>query len=155
MWRGSVVCLESRAMKNEHDAPNGEARVHAVLHTARLADEQQVSEVAALFRRSRDLNPLLGIGGALLFDGERLAQLLIGAQAVLAERLRMLAAESGHVDVRLLFNGEVDASAVTSQSWRAGWAPPDALAVLDSNPQPRGPEALQTFLALLPDCDLL
>ncbi len=129
--------------------------LHAVLHTSTLAAGVQPLAVAAMFRQSRELNPPLGITGALVFDGEHFAQLMIGPPLAVLRRVHDTAADPRQTGLRLLFEGQLDAAALAAARWLAGWAQPDALRQLHTLPSPAHGPVLQTFQQLLPSFDLM
>lgn len=134
------------------------------LYVSRLDARHGPACVAAIFDVSRRRNRPAGLRGALLFDGERFAQLLVGDAQVLAALLEDIRGDDRHAGFRALFDGTDDAAAAAAVGletvhsgllageWRAGYAPPDALEALD---EPLAPAAaLAAFLGLLPHCDL-
>ncbi len=129
--------------------------VYRWLYLSRLAPGQSHDAVAAILRVSRKHNANLGIGGALVFDGERFAQLLEGPRPVVMDMASRIALDARHTDLCVLYEGE-STSPMACIEWRAGYAEGttlDGLMPSSAGAPSQGP--LQRFMAMLASCDLV
>jgi Sensors of blue-light using FAD len=119
---------------------------------------------ARICQRSRDHNAAAGIGGVLLYDGQRFAQWMYGPDAAVRSLMQRIAADPRHEAIAVLLDAVrpdgPDADLATEPLpglWRVGYTDPDALpayaAAVAFMAEPAA-EALPAFLRLLPGADL-
>lgn len=124
-----------------------------LLYVSRLApgcNWEVVKEIVAAARRH---NPVHGITGALLFDGERFGQLIEGEEVPVRALLQNISVDPRHTDVRVLFAGQSPRGR-TTQRWVSGYCDSHELEVFDSAPGPGGAMALDWFLSVLHGSDM-
>lgn len=123
-----------------------------VIYISRLAPDEDYRAFGAVCRTARAMNPKLGVGGALLFDGERFCQWLHGSADAVSRLLTNIALDRRHVDFKLLHLGGSDFTP-PNRSWCSGFVPPFALDVMDSeNIGATG--ALPMFMNVLAEADV-
>ncbi len=124
-----------------------------LLYVSRLApgcNWEVVKEIVAAARRQ---NPVHGITGALLFDGERFCQLIEGEEAPVRALLQNISVDARHTDVRVLF-ADQSPRGRTTQRWVSGYCDSHELEVFDSAPGPGEGVALDWFLSVLHGADM-
>lgn len=123
-----------------------------VIYISRLAPDEDYRAFGAVCRTARARNSALGIGGVLLFDGERFCQWLHGSGDVVSRLLTTIALDQRHVDFKLLHLGGSDVTPATS-GWCSGFVPPFALDVMDSK-RMGSAEVLPLFMNVLDQAEL-
>jgi hypothetical protein len=123
------------------------------LYLSVLLPDQPPDTFAAISRQSRVRNPVLGIRGALLFDGQRFCQLVEGPVEAVQALARRIASDPRHGSMRVLCEDFVPESAL-SRAWTTGYCDPDDLDALDSAEAPSGESAVIVFRRLLARADL-
>jgi Sensors of blue-light using FAD len=124
-----------------------------LVYVSRLAPActwEVVKEIVAAARRN---NPVHGITGALLFDGERFCQLIEGDEDTVRALLHNIARDPRHTDLRVLFEGE-SANGRTTQRWVSGYCDAHELEEFDVAPGPGEGMALDWFLSVLHGADV-
>lgn len=124
-----------------------------LLYVSRLASActwEVVKEIVAAARRN---NPVYGVTGALLFDGERFCQLIEGEEPAVRTLIGNIARDPRHTDVRLLFNGR-SPNGPSTQRWVSGYCDAHELEVFDTVPGPGEGTALEWFVAVLRGADV-
>ena len=109
--------------------PNPDA-LHAI-YISRLAPDEDDRAFDAVCQISRAANPSLGVGGALLFDGERFCQWLHGSAESVSALMATIALDRRHVNLKLLYLGAHDFTPAVSR-WCSGVVPPLTLDELDN-----------------------
>jgi hypothetical protein len=123
-----------------------------VIYINRLVPDKDYRAFGAVSRTARARNAALGVGGALLFDGERFCQWFHGSVEVVSGLLTTIAQDRRHVDFKLLHVGGSDLTPPIS-GWCNGFVAPFALDVLDSNGI-GSDEVLPMFLNVLAEADV-
>jgi len=118
-----------------------------VIYISRLAPDEDYRAFATVCRVASARNPELGVGGMLLFDGERFCQWLHGAADAVSQMLASIVLDQRHVDFKLLHLGSSDFTPINS-SWCSRVVPPCALDVMDSKSL-GSTEVLHTFMNVL------
>ena len=124
-----------------------------LLYVSRLAPActwEVVKEIVAAARRN---NPVYGVSGALLFDGERFCQLIEGDEPAVRTLMDNIARDPRHTDVRLLFSGR-SPSGPSTQRWVSGYCDAHELEVFDTAPGPGEGIALDWFVSVLRGADV-
>ena len=124
-----------------------------LLYVSRLAPGCTWEIVKEIVAASRKHNPAHGIGGALLFDGERFCQLIEGAEANVQALLRNIVRDPRHTDVKVLFEGE-SLGARAMPRWASGYCDSHELEALDGESGLRDRPALHGFVLVLKAADL-
>jgi len=124
-----------------------------ILYVSQLAPGSELGTVSDIVATSRTNNPLRGITGALVFDGEYFGQLLEGDEAEVSALMQRIATDPRHVRVVLLLSG-VTAVRPRMRVWRSGYCDPQRLGALTTEPALRGPAALEAFMSILAGADL-
>jgi hypothetical protein len=127
--------------------------VFRYLYTSRMADGQPVSMVADILRRARERNQRLGLTGALIFDGERFAQLLEGEPVAVMNLVAVIQQDARHTDFTELFQALDDRPRLFGR-WSAGWSAPDAIAEYHQRTQHGTWSAVEEFVAVAQLCDM-
>jgi len=123
-----------------------------VIYISRLAPDEDYRAFTAVCRTARARNSALGIGGVLLFDGERFCQWLHGSAEAVSSLLTTIGLDRRHVDFKLLHLGGSDFIA-PDRNWRSGFVPPFALDVLASESM-GATEVLPMLMNLLDQAEL-
>lgn len=124
-----------------------------ILYVSRLARDCNATVFKQIVGVSRENNHSHGISGALLFDGERFAQLIEGAAADVRPLMRTIEVDLRHTDVRVLFAGQgLDVRLLPR--WRTGYCEPTALDVFDATPEPSGRVTIDLFMRLVSQADM-
>lgn len=127
--------------------------LYQVLYLSQLAPGVGVGVVKDIFQVSRARNPVLGVTGVLLFDGERFCQLLEGPTATLDPLLAQIERDARHRQVRVLHRGVRDA--VPMRGWRTGYCGSvDDLDAFDGETPLDGPPAVTALQDLARGLDL-
>ena len=126
-----------------------------ILYVSQLAQGVDFGVVKDIARTSRAHNPVRGITGALLFDGERFCQLLEGSESEVVSLMLRIERDARHVAIRRLHSG--GASAHAMRSWRSGYC--ESAHDLDAFDDAHGPAgngagAIKAFVALARTADL-
>lgn len=118
-----------------------------VIYISQLAPDADYRAFGAVCETARAVNPSLGVGGALLFDGRRFCQWLYGSAGSVSALLTAIALDRRHVNFELLYLGGQDFTpAITS--WCSGVVPPFALDKMD-NKKMGSAEVLPMFMNAL------
>lgn len=125
-----------------HDSP-GEA---ICLHVSQLAPDIDFVDVQQIITLSRRRCTELSIRGTLLFDGERIGQLLVGPHAAVADVMGRTEQEPQYRLVQRLHAGNSAGTAAMLTAWSSGYCgSADLDAVIACND---GEAAVQAFLSL-------
>lgn len=124
--------------------------IYQIIYISRAHAGLPAAALSAMVTASRQHNAERGIHGALVFDGEAFAHWLQGDAVQVRELFGQIAIDPRHERLVVLREGEqlLPPDLVFSR-WRAGWAPPDSVAVLLASNTPE-----RTFQQLLASCDL-
>lgn len=117
------------------------------LHVSELAPDVDFVDVQQIIQLSRRRHTELSIRGALVFDGERIGQLLVGPQAAVAEAMGRIEQEPHYRQMRRLHAGTSASTWATLTQWSSGYcgtADLDAVMACAD-----GDAAVQTFLRLV------
>lgn len=123
------------------------------LYVSQLAAEADFSAVKEIVSAARRANPLRGITGALVFDGEYFGQLLEGRESEVTALMQRIEFDPRHRAVTTLFGGGVRTTRLT-RAWRSGYCEARQLDALVADATLRGPAALAAFLAILQGADI-
>lgn len=123
-----------------------------VVYVSRLAPSADYRAFAAVCRSARARNPAIGVGGVLLFDGERFCQWLHGDPAVVDALMATITSDQRHIDLQLLHHA-IGAHGEGDGRWHCGFVLPDALDVLERAGAERQ-DAMALFMELLASADL-
>lgn len=133
------------------------------LYLSRFTGRVGETGLRDILQRSREKNVLLGITGALLFDGERFVQLLEGTREqvlTLAARIRV---DDRHTDFEVVYEAEVVSGARRFRRWLAGYSEPESVTTLERSIKEVDPSpvvkvgvvgAMDAFMALVETSDL-
>ena len=102
-----------------------------VIYISHLAPDEDDRAFDAVCQIARAVNPSLGVGGALLFDGKRFCQWLHGSAESVSALLTAIALDRRHVNFKLLYLGGRDFTPAIS-SWCSGVLPPFTLDEMDN-----------------------
>jgi hypothetical protein len=123
-----------------------------VVYISRLAPNEDYRAFGAVCRTARAMNPKWGVGGVLLFDGERFCQWLHGSADAIGRLLTNIALDQRHVDFKILHLGGSDCIP-PNHSWCSGFVAPFALDVMDSE-SIGATGTLPVFMQVLAEADL-
>ena len=125
------------------------------LYTSCLANDAQVSAVAAVIKQSRASNAITGITGVLGFDGECFAQYVEGPSEAISRLSAALQRDTRHTAFTVQTSGSVPATQRRFTTWQMGYldVEADALNIAELS-QMRGDAALQYFLEKLQALDI-
>lgn len=126
---------------------------HQYLYLSRLADAGRYDVFAPICQVSRVRNHAAGLGGVLLFDGQRFCQLIEGPSAAATALMRSIAADTRHETIAMLIDRPWT-GAPQPRAWTSGYCGPDELDRLDSPDAPRGDAALAAFIDIVSRSDL-
>lgn len=114
------------------------------LYVSQLTAGTDFIEVQRIIQETRRRHSGLGLRGALVFDGERFAQLLVGRQALLDSACTFIEGDARMTALRLLHRG-TDIPRLM-QHWTSGYCGPLDLDEVVAN---SGCGAVQAFLHLI------
>lgn len=124
-------------------------------HMTPQADYRHLSDIT---QQATALNRRHGIHAALLFDGFRFCQRVLGPAEPVSALLQRLHKDPRHSGLRLLADREMDAAdagwPAGSNPWVSGYCDPVAFDVFDSATAPQGTLALTFFDRMLAQADL-
>lgn len=123
-----------------------------VVSISRLAPNEDYRAFAAVSRTARARNPELGIGGALLFDGEYFCHWMHGPADAVNRLVTTIALDRRHVDFNVLHYGGSDFTP-SHHSWCSGFVPPFSLGVM-KNVGIGNTDVLPMFMAVLAKADV-
>lgn len=124
-----------------------------ILYVSRLATGCNWEAVKEIVAASRQRNPVHGISGALLFDGERFCQLIEGAEPEVRALLHNISSDPRHTGLRVLFAGQAP-SGRTTRRWVSGYCDSHELEAFDAEPGPSEGTVLDWFLSVLHGADM-
>jgi Sensors of blue-light using FAD len=124
-----------------------------LLYVSQLAPGYDFSVVRAIAKVAREKNSQHDISGALLFDGERFAQLLEGAEADVRAIMTSIEGDTRHADLVVLSALEMGPRRLLPR-WVSGYCEADQLTLLTGATPLRGIEALDVFMSVLATSDV-
>ena len=124
-----------------------------ILYVSHLAPEADFGVVKEIVSASRRANPLCGITGALVFDGEYFGQLLEGRESEVTALMQRIEVDKRHRAVTTLFSGSVRTTRLM-RVWRSGYCEPHQLDALLADATLRGPASLAAFVSILQRADV-
>ncbi len=127
--------------------------VRHALYLSQAVPSGPLNVFAEICRRARDRNASLGVGGVLLYDGQRFAQWLCGPDMAVAALRDRIVADPRHEGVQFLLDGTCS-GAPPVPMWRAGYIAPEALPTFMAHCARQGADPMSAFAALLPMADL-
>ena len=130
-----------------------ELPIHRFLYISRLAATTPPSAVGPILRQSRERNQADGVGGALVFDGERFGQLLEGPPQVVGALAARIERDPRHRSFHVLHDAAGTAPRLMPQM-QTGYAEPELFNALDSAAAINPAHALAKFMLILTHCDL-
>jgi Sensors of blue-light using FAD len=128
------------------------ASAFQLLYVSQLAPCADFSVVKSIASVARHKNSQLNVSGALLFDGERFAQLLEGDEADVRFLMNSIQGDTRHMNLVVLAALEGGRRFVP-QRWSSGYCDPEELSPLDGAQPLRGPAARDVFLSVLQGAD--
>ncbi len=130
-----------------------ELPIQRLLYISRLAPSTPPRDVGLILRQAREHNRVSGIGGVLVFDGERFCQLLEGTPDTVDALAGRIEQDDRHCSFHVLYNVIGSAPRLMPQM-QTGYAEPELFNPLDGT-QPMDPaQALALFMRTLKLCDL-
>jgi hypothetical protein len=129
------------------------ASAFQLLYVSQLAPRADFSAVKSIAEVARHKNSQLDISGALLFDGERFAQLLEGNEADIRFLMNSIEGDARHTNLVVLAALEADKRHVPER-WSSGYCDPEELSPLDGPRPLRGTAAMDVFLSVLRGADV-
>lgn len=131
-----------------HPDPN-----HLLLYLSSLAPAHDFSVYRSIVNAARRYNVANGVHGALLFDGERFCQLLVGPAAAVLPLVQRIRRDPRHTDL-IVLHADTSAALPVWTGWRSGYCEVEALDALAAPAGPRGEPAVAAFLAVVAAADL-
>lgn len=120
------------------------------LYVSQLAPGTDFVEVQRIIQEARRRHTGLGLRGAMVFDGERFAQLIAGRQALLESASAFIESDARMTGLRLLHRGSNPPT--LPPRWSSGYCGPHDLdGVLAAG---GGYTAVQDFTRLLADAEM-
>jgi len=148
---GSFTLSHRNALSTDMSTLPNPDNLH-VIYISRLAPDEDYRAFAAVSRSARARNPSLGIGGALLFDGESFCQWLHGPADSVNRLVTTIALDRRHVDFTVLQYGGSNFTPF-HHSWCSGFVPPFSLGAM-KNIRIGTTEALPLFMSVLAQADV-
>ena len=130
-----------------------ELPIQRFLYISRLAPTTPCSAIGRILRQARERNRAHGIGGAMVFDGERFCQLLEGPPDSVDPLAARIARDPRHDSFHVLHNTTRATSRLMPQM-QTGYADPELLNPLDCNDTSDPEQAFARFMLILTHCDL-
>ncbi|MEO7401650.1 MAG: BLUF domain-containing protein [Polaromonas sp.] len=128
------------------------ARLHEVLYVSTIAPAAPISIVADIAPKARIANQASEITGLLIFDGMRFCQQLEGGPKAVLSLMERICQDPRHTNIEILHQGPL--AERRFQRFSLGYIAIDEVDVLERMEQVDGQEAMEAFMALLPDLDL-
>lgn len=128
-----------------HHLPSGEA---LCLYVSQLAPGFGFADVEQVLRASRECNPLRHIRGALVFDGARFCQLIVGPEPAVGALMVRIEGDPRHTHLRHLPVNSADPRPCIER-WVGGYCGTLELDRIVAESARAGGAALGAFLALL------
>ena len=123
--------------------------LHHTLYISQLAPDHGPEVVPAILQVARATNPLHGITGVLVFDGERFAQLIEGPPDPLHKLMANIGRDVRHTHMRILHQGSLAQRYFADFS--LGYADFEHVNQLEPL---HGESAVAAFVGLTPSLDL-
>ena len=130
-----------------------ELPIQHFLYISRLAGTTPTSAVGLILRQARERNRLDGVGGALVFDGERFCQLMEGPPETVSALAARIERDPRHRSFHVLHNVTGTAPRLLPQM-QTGYAEPELFNALDGAEAVDPAHALATYMLILTHCDL-
>jgi len=130
-----------------------ELPIQRFLYVSRLAPTTPSSAIGLILRQARERNRAHGIGGALVFDGERFCQLLEGPPDGVNPLSIRIERDPRHGSFHVLHNTTTATPRLMPQM-QTGYADPELLNPLDCNDPTDPVQAFARFMLILTHCDL-
>ena len=113
--------------------------------------------VGTLFRETRATGEKIGIQGAIVSDGERVAHVLHGMPDRINTMLTQILADErlSNVHITTIQDIAQDCGSWPLSGWKAGWATPELLDAIVAESTRNPANTLAPCLQLLQQCDLL
>ena len=124
------------------------------LFRSHLAETCRYKTFVSLVQPSRTRNAAHGIGGCLLFDGQRFCQLIEGPAAAVSTLWQRIGRDPRHRDVGVLLD-QLTAAPDEPARWSYGYCGADDLDCFDRPTLLQGPAALAAFAAIRARADLV
>lgn len=134
-------------------AAAGDAALRHLVYTSQACATNPVDVFARICAKARHHNPRLGIGGVLLFDGERFVQWLCGPSPAVGVLMARIATDPRHEALQVLADGAQPMDRA-GRGWRAGYPAIDSLSDFLAAAHAPGADVLHGFLRLLASADL-
>ncbi len=96
-------------------------KITQLVYTSALSSPAKVIAVPAILRGSRARNPLFGITGVLLFDGQHFCGWLEGAAHVIDQLHRNIEKDERHADFKVISLKEAESMRMFS-GWSVGYS---------------------------------
>lgn len=130
-----------------------DAALRHVIYVSSAAAGGPAGCFASMCSHARDNNIARGIGGVLLYDGQRFAQWLCGPDEPVRALMARIAEDPRHEAVRVLLDGPLP-DAPATRVWRSGYTAPDVIPTYAVRASAPGADALAELVLLLPQADL-
>ena len=130
-----------------------ELPIQRFLYISRLAGTTPTSAIGLILRQARERNRLDGVGGALVFDGERFCQLMEGPPETVSALAARIERDPRHRSFHVLHNVTGTAPRLLPQM-QTGYAEPELFNALDGAEAVDPAHALATYMLILTHCDL-
>ncbi len=130
-----------------------ELPIQRFLYISRLAGTTPTSAIGLILRQARERNRPDGIGGALVFDGERFCQLMEGPPEAVSALAARIERDPRHRSFHVLHNVTGTGPRLMPQM-QTGYADPELFNALDGAEAVDPAHALAKFMLILTHCDL-
>lgn len=127
-------------------------RLHEVLYVSTMAPSAPISIVADIAPKARVANQAREITGLLIFDGMRFCQQLEGRPEEVLSLMERICRDPRHTNIEILHQGPLDARRF--RRFSLSYIAIEEVDALERIEQVNGQEAVEAFMALLPDLDM-
>mgnify|MGYP001556989196 CR=1 FL=1 len=126
--------------------------LYEILYTSTLAPTAQVTQVAGIVTKARARNAELDLTGLLVFDGLHFCQQIEGSREEVLKLMKAIQADTRHTGVKVVHQGPLAERRFLR--FTMGYVASDDEDALMRIEQADGAQALQQFLALIPELAL-
>jgi hypothetical protein len=128
------------------------AGLYELIYVSTLAEEASINAVPDITRQARVHNPVLGITGLLVFDGQRFCQQIEGPLRAVVELFERISHDLRHTSVSLLHQGTIGERRF--RHFNVGYPTLDDGQTLDDIGQLDGLAAINAFRTLMASVDM-
>ncbi|MES2281734.1 MAG: BLUF domain-containing protein [Pseudomonadota bacterium] len=125
---------------------------YELIYVSTLTDEASINAVPDITRQARVYNPVLGITGLLVFDGDRFCQQIEGPMPAVVELFDRICRDARHTSVSLLHQGSIGERRF--RHFNVGYPTLDDGLTLGEIGQLEGLEAVSAFRTLMASVDM-